>query len=88
MSDAADRLQQLKGRFLARCREDMAQLTDAALPEAALQLIAHRIAGLAGTFGLAELGEIARALDQRLSQQQPYAAERSALVTALTRLLE
>ena len=45
------------------------------LPAADVQMIAHRPVGLAGTFGLHDLGEAARTLDQRIAQAQPDAAE-------------
>lgn len=62
-------------RFIDRCRADLATLDARDLPAAEVQMVAHRIAGLAGTFGLHELGAAAGALDQRIDQALPYSAE-------------
>lgn len=64
MSDVDARLEQLRVRFLARCQADLADIKNPFLPSEALQKIAHRIAGMAGTVGLSALGDAAFALDQ------------------------
>lgn len=63
-------------RFMGRLVENgerLRHLEDAIAPDAAevfaeIRLIVHRLAGSAGTFGFADLGETAKRLDSLLSQ--------------------
>lgn len=71
-------------RFIDRCREDLATLSARDLPAADVQMIAHRVAGLAGTFGLHDLGSAAMMLDQRIAQAQPYGAALDTLMLQLS----
>lgn len=52
-------------RVLSRHRNDIAHV----------RVVIHRLAGAAGTFGYAGLGEIAVALDDRLTDGLPVAAD-------------
>lgn len=79
-----DRLEGLKARFLARCREDAAALRSGTLPPVEVHKIAHRIAGMAGTLCLHDLGKSAAALDQRIAEALPYDAELNALIVQLS----
>lgn len=86
MSGAADfdaRLAALRARFLDRCREDLETLR--APPDATtLRAVLHRLAGSAGTFGHAEVSELAgRAEDQLLAGGAPDLA---GLIEALSLL--
>lgn len=79
-----DRLDGLKARFLARCQEDAAALRTGTLPAVEVQRIAHRIAGMAGTLCLHDLGKSAAALDQRIAEALPYDAELDELIVHLS----
>ncbi|OWK29935.1 Hpt domain-containing protein [Sphingomonas mucosissima] len=82
--DIQDRLQGFKARFLARCREDAAALRSGTLPPVEVQKIAHRIAGMAGTLCLHDLGKSAAALDERIAEALPYDTELDALLVQLS----
>ena len=67
----------LRQRFVARCAEDLAWLS-AWTPEAPLEELEHRVhrlAGGAGVFGFAELGEAASRLDQLIASDRRVAPE-------------
>jgi HPt (histidine-containing phosphotransfer) domain-containing protein len=87
MSD--DPLALLRGRFAQRCVEDLATLRsllnqDAEVRREPLRIVAHRLAGIAGSFGYASLSTLAGVIDYDLAQDQPVADEElSELVTAL-----
>ncbi len=55
---------------------------------AALQPVVHRLAGAAGTFGFAEVGAVAIAIDDRFAEGKPVpAAEIARLLAALEEAL-
>ena len=64
-SKFSDRLADLRGRFARRAVEDRAIIEDALLHKdyALLRERAHRLAGTAPSFGLAEIGSAARHVD-------------------------
>lgn len=70
-------MEPLRRRFVARCAEDLAWLSawspDGLLDEAEHRV--HRLAGGAGVFGFAELGEAALRLDQFIAAERRVAPE-------------
>lgn len=75
MEEFERRMAALRDRFVERARADAAALRTAAAKadRAALRQIAHGLAGNAGLFGHAELGQAARALEIVLDQPEPEA---------------
>jgi HPt (histidine-containing phosphotransfer) domain-containing protein len=66
-------------RVLARDRNDIARV----------RVVIHQLAGAAGTFGYAEIGDRAIALDDRLAEGLPVSADEiEALVAALGEAIE
>jgi len=66
-------------RVLERHRNDIAHV----------RVIIHQLAGAAGTFGYAELGDVAVALDDRLAEGLPVGADDlDALIAALDEALD
>jgi HPt (histidine-containing phosphotransfer) domain-containing protein len=64
------------GRFRARLEADrqaIAELSDTGTLDELRQVV-HRLAGAAGTFGYAEVGETAIALDEAFTAGRPVAA--------------
>ncbi|WP_271083841.1 Hpt domain-containing protein [Brevundimonas sp. NIBR11] len=64
----SDPLAPLRARFRARARDDLARLRalkTGDLASSDLRMLAHNMAGAAGTFGYAALGAAAMAVDDR-----------------------
>lgn len=84
-----DPLARLRGRFTQRCAEDLATLRsllnqDAIVRREPLRVVAHGLAGIAGSFGHASLSALAGDIDYDLTQDQPVADEKLCeLVAAL-----
>lgn len=88
MTEFAEALAGLKGRFLARSAEDLDQLrlwaAGGAAPDPEARRLVHRLAGAAGTFGFAELSRLAKLADDRLAAGEPVPdAEALCLIEAL-----
>lgn len=83
MSDIDARLAQLRTRFRQRCRDDLAIMEADDRPAEELQRIAHRVAGMAGTLGMLELGKAAITLDQVMNAGLSYLDAKHAFVCAL-----
>lgn len=70
MSELEDALASLRGRFVARCADDLTDLRrwagEPAPAPADIHPLVHRIAGAAGTFGFADLSERAKRLEDAL----------------------
>lgn len=76
----------LRVRFLDRCRRDLRRLEDGVRGEE-LDLLVHRLAGIAGVFGFPEVSEIAGRIDRARSEGvMPSPAELEALKQALQSL--
>ncbi len=67
--DPSDRLAQVRTRFNARLAQDRALLEREGVPEADIVTLVHRIAGLAGTLGMAQLSEEAKLCERALLGQ-------------------
>ena len=69
----SERIQALRGRFLERARADRNAIAAAwdAGDDEALRGLSHGLAGNAGMFGYAEIGEAARNLEDALSEDRP-----------------
>jgi HPt (histidine-containing phosphotransfer) domain-containing protein len=65
MSEISDKMADLRRRFAVRAYEDAARIQVAfeAGDHVEVRALAHRLAGAAGIFGFAEVGEAARALE-------------------------
>ncbi|MDR3384629.1 Hpt domain-containing protein [Cupriavidus basilensis] len=85
-ADVAQRLRQLQMRFVAGLAPRRAELTAAWDAGAAQTLrgLLHRLAGAAGAYGYAAMGEQARALELQLGADE---AMLSSLTAPFTRLL-
>lgn len=87
MSD--DLLAGLRGRFIQRCVEDIATLRallsqDADIRREPLRIVAHRLSGIAGSFGNASLSALAGNIDDDLTQDHRVADEKvAALISSL-----
>lgn len=95
MSDFDGRMAALRRQFLERTRLDLALFLAATkLGDAAeIRSISHRIAGIAGVFGYAELGRKARSVEDALDRGAPvpemnqlYAAVVDAIGSCLTEI--
>jgi HPt (histidine-containing phosphotransfer) domain-containing protein len=75
MEEFERRMAVLRERFVERARADAAALQEAAADgdRVALRQLAHGLAGNAGLFGHAELGQAAKALE--IALDQPGSAE-------------
>ena len=71
--EMAERMQALRGRFLERARAARPAIAAAwdAGAEEARRGLSPGLAGNAGMFGYAEIGEVARNLEDALSEAQP-----------------
>lgn len=91
MSD--DPLAPLRARFMDRCVDDRATLCDLLGQDAisrheALRLLAHRLSGIAGSFGHPSLSRLAAQIDDELVQGRPAVDEQlSALIGALDQVI-
>lgn len=84
----ADPMEALRQRFRVRALGEAAQLEAAmaANDEAALEWLAHGLAGTAGLFGYRKVGEAAAAMDSAFARGDPDAPDRtSALIEAIRR---
>jgi HPt (histidine-containing phosphotransfer) domain-containing protein len=82
VSPAVDALRQ---RFRARCGADRATLAGAVAAGdiAAVRMIAHRLAGAAGTFGFGPLSQAALLLEDQIAFGDPADPELVAVVDGL-----
>lgn len=84
-----DPLAPLRARFTQRCVDDVATLRallnqDAVVRREPLRMLAHRLSGIAGSFGHTSLSTLAGDIDYDLTQDQLVTDEKlSELVTAL-----
>lgn len=79
-------IEQLRIRFVERCRHDLAtlKLTDLAGDAGAIRVIVHRLAGAAATFGYAEAGRASLRVDACLERGlAPTKAELRCVIDAL-----
>lgn len=87
MSEFDDRYQELRRRFVERCREDLVVLeaaTRGAVEAHALRATVHRLSGAAGTFGYPELSRLAGEVDDALIEDgEADGAQLAALVEAV-----
>ena len=60
-----DPLELLRARFIERCRTDLEQLEGLEPDHPDIGMIAHRLAGSAGSFGYPEISEAAAVVDDR-----------------------
>lgn len=81
----SDPLASVRARFAARVRQDLAVI-DAGSPDAVRQAT-HRLAGLAGTLGYADLGRLAMAADEALQAGGDAGPELAALRAAMADFL-
>lgn len=81
-----DRLAHLRARFIARCRAELAMIETNEISDQDLQHIVHRIAGMAGTVGLKELGIAAAHLEYALRRGDQIAAARLAFLGVLRKI--
>ncbi|HEX6866381.1 MAG TPA: Hpt domain-containing protein [Caulobacteraceae bacterium] len=84
MNAFEQRMSELRAQFVARLRQDRTELAAAVrdMDRAGIATVAHRLAGGAGIYGLAELGRLAA----RVEDAAPDAAEDA--LTGLCRDLE
>ncbi len=79
-----DPLERLQRQFIARCRAELEQLRTLAAHDPELGLIAHRLAGAAGSFGYQEVSETAAVVDDRTRYGRgPAPDEIQALIQSL-----
>ena len=87
-----DPMQELRRRFVERCRGDLKRLDAAQEGESdasVLEDLAHSLAGAGGTFGFPEVSEAAARLDDRFAAgQTPPPDEVAALRHELQRLVD
>jgi HPt (histidine-containing phosphotransfer) domain-containing protein len=84
----SDPLAAMKLRFLARVGDDAGLLRDPAAAAAEVGLVVHRLAGIAGVFGYAEVSRLAAKLDEQLHESGRWSGhDMAALVDALDLLL-
>lgn len=87
-----DPLAPLRERFRTRLRDDLERLRALrGFPESSseLRLLAHSLAGAAGTFGYPALSVVAIAVDDRFaSGETPAAVELDALDAAMVAVIE
>lgn len=61
-----DPLELLRGQFIERCRTDLDRLAMLEPGHPDIGMIAHRLAGAAGSFGYPEISEAAAVVDDRV----------------------
>ncbi|WP_421729228.1 Hpt domain-containing protein [Brevundimonas sp.] len=87
----SDPLAALRERFRARLNDDLERLRGlraATGKEAELRMLAHSLAGAAGTFGYPALSAVAVTVDDRhASGERPTEAELDALETAIASVI-
>lgn len=88
MSDAGDRFQALRERFLDRSAGDLDTLRHERDP-AALRLVVHRLAGAAGTFGYPDISRDAGEVDDALVEgKDPPEDVLARLISGLEALID
>ncbi|WP_461160030.1 Hpt domain-containing protein [Sphingobium sp. TomMM35A] len=91
-TDADARMMAVRDKFVARCREERAQLSaPESVRESDLERIgaaAHKIAGLAGTLGFSSLGEAAAQVDQHIASHGEIGPAYQLYIEELNRLLD
>ena len=89
MADFANRLNQLRERFLERLACDLRQIEEIAAGEPSveqlecLQHVAHRLAGISGSIGYPDVSRAALALDREWNPSGAVVAELRAKVEVL-----
>ncbi|HWV13075.1 MAG TPA: Hpt domain-containing protein [Sphingobium sp.] len=90
-AEAGARMMAVRDKFIARCREERAQL---AAPEqldernfGRIGEAAHKIAGLAGTLGFSSLGEAAAQVDRHIANHDDLEPAYRLYIAELDRLL-
>ncbi|MGA0605376.1 Hpt domain-containing protein [Phenylobacterium sp. VNQ135] len=83
-TDRPDPLAPLRTRFLARAADDLAWIEAGGTPQDELLVRVHKLAGIAGTFGYAEVSQVAAALEDDLREGR--AADLRPLISALRAL--
>lgn len=81
----ADPLELLRALFLDRCRTDLEQLRGLEPDHPDIGMIAHRLAGSAGSFGYPEISKAAAVVDDRARYGPPPSSQD---VLTLTRAME
>lgn len=93
MTEAADPMAALKGRFLQRCQADLDRLKLLlADPEMAngeeVRMLVHRFSGAAGTFGYPAISDLAGAIDDDFHDGKPVSLQDlDALAEAIAAIL-
>lgn len=83
-----DALALLQARFVERCRADLEQLRGLGADHSELGMIAHRLAGSAGSFGYPEISRAAAMVDDHTrSGPGPSSGEVRALIEALEKAM-
>lgn len=88
MTDFDTRMEMLRGQFRARLTADRAALAVALSTGArdALRRAAHGLAGAAGVFGFAEIGESAQRVEQAVDEDADSAALEGLTASLLARI--
>lgn len=88
MSDFGDRLAVFRQRFLSRAIEDAIALRQALAADAwdDMRRRAHNLAGNAGLFGFAEIGEDARRLEEAIDENEGDQAVTTCALTLIAKL--
>jgi HPt (histidine-containing phosphotransfer) domain-containing protein len=88
MTEAEDRFQQLRRRFIDRSAGDLDVLRSQSDREE-LRMIVHRLAGAAGTFGYAEISADAGLVDDALVEgRDPEPEIMDRLIASIEALIE
>lgn len=83
-----DAIELLRARFLDRCRTDLEQLGGLEPDHPDVGMIAHRLAGAAGSFGYPEISEAAAVVDDRARYgPTPSSADVHAMARAMEKAL-
>lgn len=83
-----DALRLLQARFIERCRADLEQLGRLGSDHPDLGMIAHRLAGSAGSFGYPEISEAAAVVDDHARYgPQPAFEDVQNLIQALEKAI-
>lgn len=80
MTDLSTKIVALRERFIRRCAQDADRIAGA--DRETLEVIAHRLSGMAGMFGCDAAGDDARALEDAIRAEAPDATV-AALATSL-----
>lgn len=83
-----DPLEHLRALFIERCRTDLEQLGALEPDHPDIGVIAHRLAGAAGSFGYPEISEAAAVVDDRVrSGPKPTPEEVSEMRRAMEKAM-